>query len=317
MAKVLGLSFGRKQQNSDILVKEALMSCESAGHEVRFINVNDLDIKPCTGCLSCVIGMIAGFGFGACHLKDDFHILNEALLDCDALIVCSPVFETSPTGLFKTVCDRIGPSHDITFLKPVYEERLAAGMPADKMPDPRFFKSRVAALMTVGGAMTRNWHDFGMPVMFESTFSMGIDVIDTYKCIGAMAYEHVLGNDAAMARAAAVGTHIVEALAAGTDAERTLWRGDDQGVCPVCHQEFLSVVEDGAAVECPVCGIRGSFEVVAGKLRAEFPQSELHRSRLYWDGKLEHSDEIKHGAMTMIKIPDLKERLAKYRGYAE
>ena len=186
MAKVLGLSFGRKQGNSDIMVKTALMACEQAGHEVRFINMNDLEIKPCTGCVGCVIGMIAGFGKGSCHLKDDFEVLDEALLDCDGLIVCSPIFETSPTGLFKTVCDRIGPSHDVTFRKPLYEEGLAAGKPADKLPDPRSFKKRVAALMTVGGAMTENWHEFGMPLMFECTFSLLCAMFRSYCCVNGL-----------------------------------------------------------------------------------------------------------------------------------
>ena len=37
-------------------------------------------------------------------------------------IVGSPTYVLSPTGRFKTVCDRIGPSHDITFRKATYEE---------------------------------------------------------------------------------------------------------------------------------------------------------------------------------------------------
>ena len=63
--KVLGLSFGRKMSNTDVMIKTALMECEKAGCEVKFIRVDDLDIKPCTGCISCVVGMIAGFGKGA------------------------------------------------------------------------------------------------------------------------------------------------------------------------------------------------------------------------------------------------------------
>ena len=141
--KVLGLSFGRKQGNTDIMVKTALMECKKAGYGVQFIRVDDLDIKPCTGCISCVVGMTTGRGKGGCPLQDDFAILDEALMECDALIVGSPTYVLSPTGRFKTVCDRIGPSHDITFRKATYEEGLAAGKEASQLPDVRSFKKRV------------------------------------------------------------------------------------------------------------------------------------------------------------------------------
>ena len=53
--KVLGISFGRKMANTDVMVKTALMECEKAGCDVQFIRADDLDIKPCTGCISCVM----------------------------------------------------------------------------------------------------------------------------------------------------------------------------------------------------------------------------------------------------------------------
>ena len=43
--KLLGLSFGRKMENTEILVKEAMMGAEEAGSDVGFIRVLDLDIK--------------------------------------------------------------------------------------------------------------------------------------------------------------------------------------------------------------------------------------------------------------------------------
>ena len=138
--KVLGISFGRKMGNTDVMIKTALMECEKAGCKVRFIRADDLNIQPCTGCISCVVGMTTGRGKGGCPVKDDFYLLDEALLDCDAVIVGSPTYVLSPTGRFKTVCDRIGPSHDITFRKAAYEEGIAAGKPEAELPDTRSFK---------------------------------------------------------------------------------------------------------------------------------------------------------------------------------
>lgn len=316
--KVLGLSFGRKMSNTEVMIKTALMECEKAGCEVKFIRVDDMDIKPCTGCVSCVVGMVAGFGKGGCPIKDEFYILDEALMECDALIAGSPTYVLSPTGRFKTVCDRIGPSHDITFRRAAYDEGVAAGKPKDQLPDPRSFKKRVGALISVGGAMTENWLDFMLPVMYEITMSMGIDVIDMNQYFGAMAYEHVLGNEAQMNRMKEIGQNIAAALNAQTEEERTRWRGKKEGVCPVCHCNMLTIPENGdTTVECPVCGIYGELTLKDGKIHVEFSEKQQSRSRLRWDGKLEHSTEIKTQAVGPGQIPDLKERKAPYIGYAE
>lgn len=308
---VLGISFGRRMSNCEVMVKAALKECEKAGHEIRFIEADKLNIQDCTGCISCVAGMISGRGKGGCHLKDDFYIIDEALMECDAVIIASPTFEMLPTGTFKTVCDRIGPSHDITFRKAAYDEGLAAGKPEDQLPDKRSFKPRVGALISVGGAMTENWLAFMIPTMYAMPMSMDIKIVDTYQYHGAMAYPHVVGNEPVMERARKVGQNIAAALAADGE-ERSRWRGDHEGVCPVCHCDMLTVSRDRTAVECPVCGIRGSFAVEDGKLQVTFSEEEQARSRLHFAGKLEHSTEIKTRAGETGPITDLQERLAEY-----
>ena len=315
--KVLGISFGRKMMNTDVMIKTALMECEKAGCEVQFIRADGLHIKPCTGCISCVVGMTSGRGKGGCPIRDDFYIIDEALMECDAVIVGSPTYVLGPTGRFKSVCDRIGPSHDITFRKAAYEEGIAAGKDPELLPDPRSFKKRVGALLSVGGAMTKNWLAFMLPTMYEFTMSMGIDVVDMHEYHGAMAHEHVLGNEEQMARMRKMGQNIAAAVLADSEEERTKWRGEQDGVCPVCHCDMLTVSPDRESAECPVCGIRGEFRVENGKLMVSFSEEEQRRSRLHWDGKLEHSTEIKTRAVGPGQIPDLKARKAPYIGYAE
>ena len=315
--KVLGLSFGRKMSNCDVMVKEALMECEKAGHEVKFIRVDDLDIKACTGCIACVMQMMQLTGKGECVIKDDFPILDEAIMESDAMIVACPTYVLSPTGRFKTVCDRIGPSHDLTFRDAAIKEGKEAGVDPAKLPDPRSLKPRVGALISVGGAMTQNWLSFMLPTMYEITMSMGVDVVDMHEYYGAMAYNHVLGNEKEMARMKKVGQNIAEALNAKTDEERTKWRGEEGGNCPVCHLDMLTVSKDRTFVECPVCGIRGDLEVVDGKIKTTFSEEEQKRSRLFYAGKLEHSTEIKTQAAGPGQIPNLKELKQPYIGYAE
>lgn len=312
MSKVLGLSFGRKMSNCEVMVKHALNACREAGHEIQFIRVNDLDIKDCTGCIACVVGMISGRR-GDCVLKDEFHILEEAMLECDAVIYGCPTFEMTPTGTFKTVCDRLGPSHDISFRKVAIEEGLAAGKSPDQLPDQRCLKPRVGAFFSVGGAMTKNWLSFMLPTMYCLSMSQGIDIVDTFEYYGAMAYNNVVGNQPMMDRTWEMGRHIVEALACEDEAERRRWRGDHEGVCPVCHCDLLTVTNGGESVECPVCGIYGTATMEDGKLKAYFSQEAQARSRLFYAGKLEHSTEIKTCAAPPGQIPDLKERLEPFR----
>ena len=42
--KIMGVTAGRKNSNSEILLKEALMACEELGAEVRMINLKDFHI---------------------------------------------------------------------------------------------------------------------------------------------------------------------------------------------------------------------------------------------------------------------------------
>ena len=51
--KVLGISFGRKNQRSDVMVKEALFAAKAAGAEVQFINTVTMNIGHCRACDYC------------------------------------------------------------------------------------------------------------------------------------------------------------------------------------------------------------------------------------------------------------------------
>ncbi len=312
MSRVLGLSFGRKMSNCEVMVKHALNACKEAGHEVRFIRVNDLDIKDCTGCIACTVGMIAGRR-GDCVLKDDLPILEEAILECDAVLYGCPTFEMTPTGTFKTVCDRLGPSHDVSFRKAAIEEGLAAGKSPDQLPDARSLKPRVGAFFAVGGAMTRNWLSFMLPTMYCFSMSQGIDIVDTFEYYGAMAYNHVVGNRPMMDRSWEMGKHVADALSCTDEAQRRRWRGDHEGVCPVCHCDLLTVSNGGKTVECPVCGIYGTAVIEDGRLKARFSAAEQARSRLFYAGKLEHSTEIKTCAAPPGQIPNLNKLLEPFR----
>lgn len=313
--KVLGISFGRKMSNCDIMVKHALMECEKEGCETAFIRADDLDISNCTGCIGCVIGIMSGRGRGYCVKHDDFDILDECVMQSDAVILACPTYETSVTGRFKTICDRIGPSHDYSFRKVAIEEGEKNGIPEEKLPDKRSLKKRSAALISVGGAMTENWIALTMPMMYEFTFPMAIDVVDTVEYYGAMAHESVLGYPEMMDRMTKVGQNIVASINAKTEEERIKWRGDEEGCCPICHTRLIQISHDKRTADCVVCGSHGTFEIVDGKFEMNYTPEELDRSRLRWGGKLEHSTEIKTQAQPSGSIKNLKELKAPYAAF--
>lgn len=316
--KVLGLSFGRKMQTCEMLVKEALMAAEAEGHEVQFVRMMDLEIKPCTGCGGCFMGMATGRS-GRCIIKDDLPLVDELLMESDGLIVAAPVYAVGPAGLLKTVVDRFGPSHDIAFLTETNKRRIAEGKTGDQLIDPRNFKERFAGLISVGGAMTRNWTAFGLPTMHLMCFSSQIKVIDQIDAYDMGRAGSCLLDKKLMAKTAQMGRNIAAAM--GKPAAEVSFKGEEEGICPVCHNNLLTVFQT-TTVECPVCGIYGKVSIEGEKLTVTFSEAEQHRSRLNYAGKMEHYLEINSmGAIAAPKLAAAKEEIAaqtaKYKGYKE
>ena len=193
---------------------------------------------------------------------------------------------------------------------------ICGSKPAFEGADYTLLQSSFGALITVGGALTQNWLAFAMPTMYEFTMSMGIDVVDKYQYFGAMAHEHVVGNQEVMDRMVKLGQNISEAVHS-TGEEMSKWRGNEEGICPVCHCDMLTMVHNKNQVECPVCGISGDLTLVEGEIKVNFSEASQKRSRLFYEGKLEHCIEISTKAVGPGQIPNKKELLEKYKGYGE
>ncbi len=101
MKKVLILSGSpRKGGNSDILCDEFLKGAVDAGNEVEKIFVGDKKIHPCTGCYFC-----RDHG-GRCAFNDDMAEVLQKIIDCDVLVLSSPVYFYSICSQLKAVIDR-------------------------------------------------------------------------------------------------------------------------------------------------------------------------------------------------------------------
>lgn len=98
--KVLILSGSpRKDGNSDTLCDEFARGAADAGHAVEKIRVADSDIAPCRACYACKNG-------GVCVIKDGMADVLQKMIDCDVLVLASPVYFYSVSAQLKAVIDR-------------------------------------------------------------------------------------------------------------------------------------------------------------------------------------------------------------------
>ena len=314
--KVVGISFGRMNQRSDILVKEALFAAKKAGADVQFINTVRLDIGHCRACDYCSRMRDKGEVEIHCCMKDDYHILEEACLEADGIIIAAPVYAVGIVGQFKNFVDRFGPSHDRAALLEENKKRKAEGKPE---LDPRYFKDRYTGMISVGGAQTHNWVSLGLPMLDLFNFSLCM------KCVGHVdAYDQgrtgsPLLDKNLMAQAAELGKAVAESLGKPYD-EVDTWVGDE-GVCPVCHNPLLSM-NGTTHVECPICGIWGDLSVDGDKVKVEWSEKEIARARNTNNGIYEHYNEIQN--MITVCVPKLvankdmlDEEMKKYINFDE
>jgi hypothetical protein len=76
-----------------------LEGAADAGASTELVNLYDHELENCIGCWSC-------YREGTCFHDDDFEALFTKLRDADAVVLGSPVYVGSMSGLMKTFFDR-------------------------------------------------------------------------------------------------------------------------------------------------------------------------------------------------------------------
>jgi multimeric flavodoxin WrbA len=98
-------------------------------HTIEWVDVNGLNIKPCTSCFQCRPNL-------ACIMKeDDGHHVARLIRNADALVIGSPTYFGNITGPLRTLIDR-----SLT----AFEEIAPSGL---EMPIP-LHKGKKAAMIT-------------------------------------------------------------------------------------------------------------------------------------------------------------------------
>jgi multimeric flavodoxin WrbA len=311
--KILGVTCGRSNSNTEILVKEALMGAEEAGAEVELIRLHDLTIKPCTGCNSCVIDLFEKGGSGQCVIKnDDFNFFNEKFLECDGMVVGSPTYEKSPSGQLKTLNDRMGPSHDMAFQMIARDMRAAKGITQGTGPDPRFFKQRGAILIGVGGS---EWDTLAAPLLHLFVFPMQVEVLDKIIANWVALPKSVLFREDLLTRAHSSGKHLAECL------KRELTPDDyigEPGLCSLCHSKLVEIREGDSNYPaiCGICGVSGTLTVTDGKVKFDIKEEDKPHSHVLLSGKFMHGKDLQE--RSLVPHPnahEIPERFKKYEKY--
>ena len=104
MIRVLGVNGSpRKYGNTYKLLRVALEFARREGAEVQLVNLYDYDIKPCSACL-CDEQTACRY---PCVIEDDMQKLYDLVLKSDGIIIATPVYWFSPSGVVKTFIDRL------------------------------------------------------------------------------------------------------------------------------------------------------------------------------------------------------------------
>jgi multimeric flavodoxin WrbA len=95
----------RKKWNTATLLQSALDGAASHGAETELVHLYDLDYKGCTSCFACKLKN--GKSYGKCAVQDGLTTVLEKIEVADALILGSPIYFGSVTGMMRCFMERL------------------------------------------------------------------------------------------------------------------------------------------------------------------------------------------------------------------
>jgi multimeric flavodoxin WrbA len=275
--KTLGLGCGQPGGSAEILLTAALR----AAGDAQLVRLTDLSTD------------------------DDLWWLWERLVECDGLIVSTPIMTRTIAARLKSVIDRLlGPNADAAIIEHLVAVRRAGTEPAVPFRvDERVLKPRVAGFLAVGGSLTPQWKTLALPLLHTTAFSMHMAVVDQVAFGGAGTPRSILLDDAALERAARLGANVASQLGVAFEDARYL---GEPGLCPMCH---LNVIElTGTSVTCATCGSAGELDA-AGTIR----WTGLTSSVISMAEKRAHAREIQDTAAEHGKLrAEIEARAARF-----
>jgi multimeric flavodoxin WrbA len=300
--KIIGLSCGRKNGNSEILLKEALIGAEALGLgiDTEIIRAMDLRIKPCTGCQAC-----GGPGKESrdmkCVIKDDDveWILEKTMVEDAALIISFPVYHLQINGHLKMITDRM--NH--IFIKDLNVLR----------------KNRIGALISVGGSGP-DWTTLAF--LTANIFLQHTRIlVDQMQVNYSPLPGDVLAMDDVIVRARKLGQNVARSLL--LPVEHVAFLGEESDMtCPICHCNLLHVPDHLPHIYCPLCWIRGELCFDGGKMIVKWNEEDTLHSRFSIEAHLKHFQEgdqfrERFNQENREKLAKKSELIKKYLNYGK
>lgn len=93
----------RKNKNSDTLTKYLIKGMnKNKDHQIKHFYLNDLNITPCQGCLTCATSINH-----RCAIQDDMQEIYSSYINADIIVFATPMYWGYMTAQLKTVMDRM------------------------------------------------------------------------------------------------------------------------------------------------------------------------------------------------------------------
>ncbi len=89
----------RRKGNTSLLLDKAIQGTVEAGASVEEVRLRDLKMSPCLELYGCR-------QTGRCVIRDDFQKVYDQLLNCQGLVLASPIFFYTVSAYTKILMDR-------------------------------------------------------------------------------------------------------------------------------------------------------------------------------------------------------------------
>lgn len=295
--KVLGFCCGRKNGNTEMMMKEAFLAIqEKCEAECQLVRIQDAYIHNCEGCESCMINHLKGnWDFRCIHKNgsDHFYFIEQLMREADAIIVSSPAYNLLPTGAL------------VQFLNKMH----ASGNYRDVIHK----ENKIAAAFSLGGTDWTNY-TLGICKMCAMEFAGSYEAV-----VDAVHYNFLPSKGAVllypeiMERMHKLGENVADAMLAKQKGETLEYRGT-KGLCPDCHGDLLQLMEDG--FYCPMCLTKAEVAVGGDDVKVVFTEEESAKSRWKPWGQELHNNNIRRGHKEAHDGMDIiRERQKKYVDY--
>jgi multimeric flavodoxin WrbA len=289
--KIIGMSCGTKNGNSEAFLKAALMGAKEMGVESEIIRVMDLKVLPCKGCWACQ-------KTGKCSMDDVDWILEKTMLGDGAIIVSAPVYHVRTNGYLLCISEKM--NHLL-----------------GKDPN-RAERKRMGAAISVGGSGYDGWTSLGLPTMqlFLQHFITLVDQVQINHCADKGA-ALTPDNEWAIERCRQLGRNMAKAMS--MPPEKVKYMGEESPIsCPVCHCNVFYLETGLPEIACPTCQVHGKVSLVNGAYKVKWNKYDVKNPRFGTERGHHHREFImnhKKEEWPQIESPEVQKKIKEYNAY--